>query len=325
MKLSFAECVAWWVAQMRALAPNGWLREGHQGDAVIIAVDRLEDGAVDFNVLLRRQGRERRVSSAPDQRLPAGLRLPAGAVLSRSLVLPLAVARDLHNMIGFEMERLTPFSADELYWSVSGLKRDRARGKLSLQLSFALRSQVDALRPALTRLRVAPTFIEMPGGRIELAAPAARDRWRDIGLPALCGVLALVCAGLPFLRQQMALDAVNQDIAADTPAAETALALRQRLNTEAAGRAAVAQARRGGDALEVLAMLTSALPDGTWLRDLTLNQGDLTFDGESNNAAQLIGLLSAVPGLHDPSFTAPVTRAGDGNADLFSLHATIAP
>ncbi|HYP62712.1 MAG TPA: PilN domain-containing protein, partial [Acidocella sp.] len=74
---------------------------------------------------------------------------------------------------------------------------------------------------------------------------------------------------------------------------------------------------------QVLAILTDALPDDTWLSDLTLKNGDLTFDGQSANAAQLIGLLSAVPGLRDPSFTAPVTRTADGKADLFSLHATV--
>jgi general secretion pathway protein L len=55
-----------------------------------------------------------------------------------------------------------------------------------------------------------------------------------------------------------------------------------------------------------------------------LKSGDLTMDGQSDNAARLIGLLSAVPGLRDPNFTAPVTRTADGRADQFSLHAAVA-
>jgi hypothetical protein len=51
--------------------------------------------------------------------------------------------------------------------------------------------------------------------------------------------------------------------------------------------------------------------------------GDLSIDGQSDNAPQLIALLAAVPELHGPSFTAPVTRSADQTTDQFSLHATV--
>jgi general secretion pathway protein L len=330
--LMLGEIADWWVGQMRTLIPAGWFPASRQPDALIVVIDRLEDGErLNGYAVLRRNGEESAIGSLDqdrpalaEPRLATGLRLPRDAVLTRELVLPLAAARDLAAVIGFEMDRFTPFAAEELYWGVSGLKRDRTRGKLSLQLSFVLRAQVEALRQALARIRLAPSFIEAEHGRIDLeTAPKRADRWLQTGLSALCGVLALACLASPFLRQQMALDAVAQTIAERAPAASKALALRQQLAVAASGRAAIAQARRAGDALQVLATLTDALPDGTWLSDLTLKSGDLTFDGQSTDAARLIGLLSAVPGLRDPSFTAPVTRTADGTADQFSLHASV--
>lgn len=327
-----AEIFDWWVGQMRSLAPSSWFQARRQQDALIVVIDRLEPGGEPHGSLhLRRGGLETaigRLAGRPEltgRRLPTGLRLPGDAVLSRELVLPLAAARDLQAMIGFEMDRLTPFAADELYWSVSGLKRDRARGKLSLQLCFVLRNQVEALRQALLQLRLVPSFIETEWGRIELEADTKRaNRLTQMGLSAVCGLLALACLATPFVRQQNALDAAAQSIAERAPATDKALALRRQLATAASGRTAIAQARRAGDALQVLATLTNALPDGTWLNDLSLKSGDLTVDGESSDAAKLIGLLSAVPGLRDPSFTAPVTRTADGTADVFSLHASVA-
>jgi hypothetical protein len=47
------------------------------------------------------------------------------------------------------------------------------------------------------------------------------------------------------------------------------------------------------------------------------------MDGQSDNAAKLIGLLAAIPALRAPSFTAPVTRSADDKSDQFSLHATV--
>ena len=76
--------------------------------------------------------------------------------------------------------------------------------------------------------------------------------------------------------------------------------------------------------MQILAALTAALPDDTWLSDLTLKDGSLSVDGQSGNAAGLISLLAAVPALKDPSFTAPVTRTSDNKADLFSLRAETA-
>ncbi|MBB5372213.1 PilN domain-containing protein [Acidocella aromatica] len=321
---------AWWTTQLRALLPPAIARHMAAREMLIIDIDRMDD-IPQGSLLLRRDGQERFLhglqATAPAMaRLATGLRLPRGAVLSREVTLPYAALRDLPAVLCFEMDRLTPFAADELVWSVSRIRPDKPRGLMKLHLTFALRAPVEALLARLTRLHLAPGFIESKTGRIELARPrhgSARPRWAS--LPAACAVLALLCLVAPFIRQQIALNQAAQAIADAAPAAHAAMVLRHQLAVTASGRSAIAAARNGGDALHVLALLTGALPDGTWISDLTVKSGDLTIDGQSDNAAQLIGLLSAVPGLHDPGFTAPVTRTADGKADLFALHATVGP
>ena len=335
--LVLTEVAAWWLAQMRSLAPES-LRGGEaRQDALLIAIDRWPDTASHeppaATLWLRRSGRESMVGTlAPDpalpdlnRRIPTGLRLPAGSVLTREVDLPLAAGRQLQSVMRFEMDRLTPFGADELYWEVSGVTTDRARSRLRLQLAFVLRAPVDQLREILAQRQIFPSFIEAPGRRIALAAAAPQRRLLTAALPALCALLALLCLVSPFLRQQMAMDAVSQVIAQRQPAAAVALALRRQLSDAAFGRAAIAAAQRQGDALQVLANLTDALPDGTWLDDMALKSGMLNLDGQSTDAAALIGLLSAAPGLHNPSFTAPVTRTANGKDDQFSLQATVGP
>jgi general secretion pathway protein L len=331
-----AEFSEWWITQMRALLP-GRLGAGRMTDALIVAIDRLDDedaAEAITGALLHRRGGQEILAGRLDldgpapalaaARLAVGLRLPPEAVLIREVVLPLAAARDLPTVLGFEIDRLTPFTTSELYWGVSGLTLDKARGKLSLNLSCVLRAQVEPLRQALERIRLFPSFIDAGAGRIDLAATSPGARRANHVLAALCGALAIACIATPFIRQQIALDQSAQVIAAAAPAARTAQTLRLNLAAAAAGGTAIAQAEHAGDALNVLATLTSALPDDTWLSDFTLKSGDLSFDGQSANAARLIGLLAAVPGLRDPSFTAPVTRTSDGKADLFSIHATVA-
>jgi general secretion pathway protein L len=325
------ELFAWWLSQMRALV-QGLLGPAQAPDALIIAIDRLGSaGAPGGALLLRRSGQEQCLrkldeperSAAAPPGLPLLLRLPASCLLVRELTLPLAAAQDLHSVLRFEMDRLTPFDADELFWGVFSQNQDRAQDKLRLRLAIVPRAPVMALLDWLAGQKLAPGWIEHAQGRIPLNAGAPRPR-RQVALSALCVALALGCVAVPFIRQQMALNEAAALVAERAPAAHVAEGLRAQLEEAASGRAAIAAARHQGDALQILAALTQALPDDTWLADLSLKSGSLTMDGQSANAAKLIALLAAVPGLRDPSFTAPVTRTSDGKADLFSLRVGVA-
>jgi general secretion pathway protein L len=326
--LMLAEIFAWWVSQMRALL-RGLLGPALAQDGLIVAIDRLGGDALPHGtLLLRSRGQERRLRGldAPGTvptGLPVLLRLPPNCLLSRELTLPLAAARDLQAVLRFEMDRLTPFNADELFWGVATQSQDRAQELLRLRLAIVPRAPVTALLGWLAGQKLVPGWIEHADGRIPLNAGAPRPR-RQAMLNGLCAALALGCLTLPFIRQQMALNEAAAVVAERAPAAHVAEGLRAQLAAAASGRAAVAAARRQGDALQILAALTQALPDDTWLADLSLKSGNLTMDGQSGNAAKLIALLTAVPGLRDPGFTAPVTRTNDGKADLFSLRAGVA-
>jgi general secretion pathway protein L len=330
------EVFAWWMAQMRSLLPGRIANGKGPADAVIVALHQLpaEGRPPAGAVLIRRNGSEKFLqplwhtqSGAPDSiaRLPAGLRLPQGTVLERPVELPLTAERDLTAVIGFEMDRLTPFASGDVFWGVSGLKRDRARARLSLTLSLVPRAQVRAVAAALGPLGFVPDFIESANGRIELtAARKGPEGYARMALFALCAVLGIAVLLVPFIRQQILLTRTEQQVAALTPAAHEALHLRARLAISASGQAEIAAAEHGGNILHDLAALTGALPDGTWLSDLSLKSGELTIDGQSSNSARLITLLSAIPLFPNPSFDAPVTRSIDGKADLFSIHASVA-
>lgn len=325
-----ADVFAWWAAQMRALL---WGAQGVPRALPDARILILRDGSVAApagEVRLRRAGVETMLPplGSPQGRagadLPLLLRLPEGMVLSRDVSLPLATARDLASVVAFEINRLTPFRAEEILWGLSDIVTDRSRETVSLRLSLVLRAQLDPLLAALARVSLVPEAIEAGSGTIPLATGRRRRRRLPRRLWGwVCGGLALACIAVPFLRQQAALDAADRAIAAHAAAAQRGEALRQQIAMAQSSRVAIAEAQRAGDALQVLAALTEALPDGTWLSDLSLRGGDLTIDGQSDDAARLIGLLAAVPEWHGPSFTAPVTRSADNRTDQFSLHAKL--
>jgi general secretion pathway protein L len=328
------QILIWWLRQMTGLVPARFRQSGTAPDAVIIAVDGSEgDFPPRGSILVRRDGAETFVAPLragetpriPGKRLKTMLRLPEGAVLRREIVLPMAAEHDLDNVLGFEMDRLTPFQPDEVFWGVSALARDPARG-LRVTLLIALRAPVEALLAGLAGLNLQPEFLETEAGRIPLRRQAAAPARRvQLAVYGLCGALAVACALIPVVRQQLAIADVQAQMAQLQPAVQEALTLRRQLSIAQSGSSAIAAAAQAGDMLQMLAALTAALPDGTFLTDFTLKSGDLTIDGQSSNAARLIGVLAAAPGFRDPTFSAPVTRAIDGQADLFSIHTLMAP
>lgn len=338
---------AWWLAQWRETLPQAWRDAGADRTPVLLVEPEPLEAPVRLAASLRERGAERRLGElSPSRPLAARLggrprpattllRLPPGRVLGRDVTLPLAAERDLARVLAFEMDRLTPFAADELHWGWTVLKRDRAAGRVLLRLALVPKTVVAAALAALDEAGVHADAIEGTEGdgalrRIPLAqAGAGRVRREQVVLGAAWGavaLLALLAVAVPFLRQGGALAATERRIALLRPAVREADALRGRITAATAGADVLSAARHQlGDPLATLASLTDALPDDTFLTDLSLTGRKLTINGQSASAAKLIGALSANPAIRNPSFVAPVTRLETAHTDLFSIRADLAP
>src|SRR5262245_53351439 len=122
--------VSWWLAQLGALVPDIVVHALHRpADAVILGV-----GPGTVSLSIRSQGKVTAVAHAhatdvgmrelaeaiktysPRPHLLV-LRLPPDRLLRKHLMLPIAARRDLKQLLGFEIERETPFTQDEVYWN----------------------------------------------------------------------------------------------------------------------------------------------------------------------------------------------------------------
>ncbi len=340
----------WWAEQMRTLLPDRLTQLGSARGANALVVTRSADDPARLDIVSRNGGREVSIGAIrmddtgtePSPRALGGrkrpaatvLRTGAGELLERQIELPLAAERDLSRVLRYEMDRLTPFDADEVFWHAAVERRDRARGRLHVRLSLVAIATVGPMLVALKGAGIAPTELEAlasDGGmrRIGLAPPddglAFRRHRVVMAAVALCCVLALVAIGFPFLRQSLAFSAVEVHIAQLQPKVAAAEAMRRHLASLGAG-ADVMTAERAvtGDVLQVLASVTELLPDDTVLSDFTLSQGRLGIGGTSSAAARLIPVLAGDPLIHDPAFIAPVTRAEEGGVDRFAIRAELA-
>jgi general secretion pathway protein L len=342
------EFFAWWFRQVVELLPQGFRRTALTAvDATVIRpIGPLGRGIEAVAVGLRRNGRETplgrfglgatNLAELPRATgRPTVLRLGEQDVLGKTVTLPLAAERELDQVLGFEMDRETPFKTDEIYWNHRIEGADRQNGRLSVRLVLLPKANLDPLLTALGQFGIRPRRAEIADGPDAGAyLPLEGDGGRRHHLSNRlmwsaavgCAVLALAAIVTPFVRQQLALASLDQQVAAGRTAAAEADSLRQELD-RLAGSADFIESERdkAGRPLVVLAAATRVLPDDTYLTELELQKRKVTLTGRSAAAARLIGPLAADGMFRNPGFTAPVTRVEALHTELFTINTEVAP
>jgi general secretion pathway protein L len=339
---------AWWFGQLAELLPQGLRRTVLTAvDAMVIKpIGPLGRGIEAVAIGLRRNGKETPLGrfglGATDlAELPrktgrtAVLRLTEQDVLGKTVTLPLAAERELEQVLGFEMDRETPFKAEEIYWNhqIDGV--DRQNGRLSVRLVLLPKANLAPLLTALGQFGIRPRRAEIADGPDAGAylplegdgGRAHRASHRLIWSAAVCcAILGVAAVVTPFVRQERALASLDTQIAVGRTAAAEADSLRQEID-RLAGSADFVESERDkvGRPLAVLAAATRVLPDDAYLTEMELQKRKVTLTGRSAAAARLIGPLAADGSFRNPGFAAPVTRVEALHTELFTINAEVAP
>ncbi|WP_133258664.1 PilN domain-containing protein [Novacetimonas cocois] len=344
----------WWLRQMYDLLPAWLKRESRAFDGYMI--DYLPDG-----IMLRlpdgrtvplpgpaRQADDGEDIPASDQstmhnalaaimaahgRGEVILRPDPAMLLEREVILPSAAEHSLDHVLGYEMDRLTPFVAADVVFGARVMRRDMAAGRLHVRLSLVPTVALGGLLPVLRAVGMEPLALEIPRPgqsplRLSLTqrGSVAQRRARHLlaGAAAICGGLAVVALVLPFALQSVAYARLDRRMASVRAPAQAATRIRQDIQGEAAGRNLMhAEQQRLGNPLVILGALTTALSDDTYLTDFSLQQGRLLISGQSRATTAVIQAMNADPVFVAPSFAAPVTQSSDRGYSQFSIQATV--
>ena len=132
------------------------------------------------------------------------LRPVAAHVLKKRVVLPAAAQGDLEDVLGFEIDRETPFNRDEVYWTYSVDRQDANPSQLAVELVFVPRVYIDKALSAARAAGLAPIGIEVETGHHATTlirfGVRARKRWVGAEQPLLplgAAVAALALLTLP--------------------------------------------------------------------------------------------------------------------------------
>lgn len=323
-RAAFAGGQRWYVVERVA---EGWRlrRAGEGGSLVDIAdVDPPEHRAgLLAHALAEADPTDRRIA----------LVLPATQVLRRRLVLPLAARDNLRQVVGFDLDRQTPFRAEDIHYGVRELQETAGEGRFVAELAATPRATLDPLLDELVALGIHPDRVDVGQGDalagVDLLPPARAprrvDRRRRLNAALAAAIVLLVVAAMAawLHNRNVALETMTATVESMRADAQRVSALRQRL-TESAGASGFLARKKteSPSILPVLEELTHRLPDDTWLERFTLNAtGQLGFQGQSPQAARLIDALKGARTIGEPSFQGTIQSDPTSGKERFYMQA----
>ncbi|QOW24967.1 PilN domain-containing protein [Lysobacter sp. H23M47] len=268
--------------------------------------------------------------------LPRWLMLPAASSLTRRMSLPGSALERLRDVVGFEIDRQTPFTADAVAFDASVRGRREGDGQLDVELVVVPRQLLEDQRTALGPLASELAGIDVAGADgaplgVNLLAPADRRQRRDpaatwnivLAVVALLAVLALMWQLLENRRS--AAEALEQTIASQAESGRRAAVQRQQLGALLEGQVFLDRLRaERAPATEILDELSRRLPDSTYLEKLSINGDQLMLIGLSTKAAALIGELQGADQWRSPALAGALQPDPESGRDRFTLTAHLA-
>jgi general secretion pathway protein L len=266
--------------------------------------------------------------------LPRWLLLPAASGLRRSLLLPAAARERLREVLGFEIERQTPFASGDVLYDgrVLGVRDD---GQLQAELVVVPRARADAATAQLGALSgwLAGIDLADADGRplgINLLPAAQRHQrgnpWRLWNIALAAFALFAFALGLSQVldNRRAAAERLQADVAKRSAQAREVSQQRQRL-VDAVEGGIYLQAQRNArpSVIEVMDELARRLPDGTYLEKVSIEGGQLTLVGLSNQAAALVGKLEGAKQWRAPALSGALQPDPRAGSDRFTLVAQL--
>ena len=268
------------------------------------------------------------------------LLLQPGDALSHQIEMPRAAEESLRQAIAFELNRYTPFKANEVYFDCRVLKRMSGERGLTVQFAVAPKTRVDASLSLLAQAGARPAAVvladdlspeRMP---LNLLPPeqrvntAPRISAANTLLAALALILLGVALALPVWQKQQAIAAINPLVQDAKRQAEGADRLKSELDTLVQTYDFLLQRKHSYPAATaVIDELTRVLPDGTWLQQLNLRSHpkgwEIQLQGETTISSRLASVIEDSPLFRDAGFKSPLIKGQAPASERFHLGAEL--
>ena len=281
---------------------------------------------------------------AKDERLAKAeliLRLTGQEAIQKELALPAAVKENLFQVVAYELDRYTPFKAEQVYFAVKPLEGENEPGQIRVMLVLTPKETLDALYEDIKAMGMSPLFVDyealpndleqrydgynlLPEGLREKTANAPRLIYT--ALIAAVFLLLGAALALPVLFEYQSVKALQKKIDTIEKGAKEVKALQLEIDAMIdETRLLIAEKSAAPAVVDMLNTLSALIKDDTWLTYAQYSDGHLQIQGQSPAASTLIGVLEDSPLFANARFVSPVTQDKTSGRERFQITVDVTP
>ncbi len=273
------------------------------------------------------------------------LRLTAQQAIQKELVLPAAVKENLSQVVAYELDRYTPFKAEQVYFAIQPLEAKHEPGQIRVMLVLTPRETLDALYEDIKAMGMSPLFVDYEAAPNDLEQrydgynllpEALREKTANTSrlvYSALIAALFLLLGAvlvLPVWFEYRMVNVLQEKIDAIEKEAKDVKALQLEIDAMIdETRLLIAEKNAAPMVVNMLNTLSALIKDDTWLTYAQYSDGHLQIQGESPAASALIGILEDSELFANARFVSPVTQDKVSGQERFQItvdvNSTVAP
>lgn len=266
---------------------------------------------------------------------PVGVGVMSAQVLKKRMALPLAARENIGQVMGFEIDRQTPYQADQIYfhWREAGMESGNVLIDLAVLPRHAVESALGRVKEWGLDLHGIAVLNELDGGSgyvnflPEVLRPATGRAWTWIySLMAVVtlSILFLMLA-IPVWQKREVAAELLPELTKFEREAKAVAALKNELNAALGWHNYLIERRlTTHPKVAVLEELTRFLPNNTWVQSLEVGDQEVLIQGETGASSGLVGLFAKSKLLGEANHKSPLVKVHD-NLERFQLSVALLP
>ena len=355
INLDIKKFYRWWLRELDFLVPEKirQLVNEKQGFIIVrpegnqLALTYVDNGVLEPLAILERNASgiaQYKALLAKDDRLAKTdliLRLTAQEAIQKELVLPAAAKENLSQVVTYELDRYTPFKAEQVYFAVKLLEVEHEPGQIPVMLVLTPRETLDALYEDIKAMGMSPLFVDYEATPNDLEQrydgynllpehlqekTANTPRLIYTALIAAVFLLLAVVLVLPVWFEYQTVNALQEKIEAIEKDAKEVTALQLEIDAMInETRLLIAEKNSAPMVVDMLNSLSALMKDDTWLTYAQYSDRNLQIQGESPAASTLIGVLEDSESFANARFVSPVTQDKVSGQERFQITVDVIP
>jgi general secretion pathway protein L len=354
-----SDFVRWWRGEISRMLPDRLALLGGAGATPLLLVEADEAIAIDprdasgvaqkratlagLDEPRRRAAVRSLLEAIGETRNRARAALRHDEALVRRATLPAATEENLAQVLAFEMDRLSPFNAAEVYFDQRVVSRDPAGGQIVVELAIARRETVDARVRELRTLGVSVQGVALRDDAMRSAQPfdllpveqrgareTPNERLVRNGLIALVLLLFVATLVYPVWRKREAVTELLPVVEKARQEAQATDAVVRDLERQVADyNYLLARKYAWYPTAAYVEELSRVLPDHTWLTQFDIRTvgktREMTMTGETASSSKLIELFEQSKMFQNTAPKGPTSRGQLPGTERFMIGGELRP